>query len=188
MFCAGLRKRPEWAAVVPLLLKKEIRGWKGTSRLVFSAIPRIMLRSAAEKKLETHDIAMPMPGVGTIDGGGIFLRFILLSALDVKRPDTMQRIERLFYLEGGRRCALAFLLSTNGDEDGLSALGRLQVEYARLLPLDSIVRTDGVSGLRRNSSASPSYRSPPWTSFRQDWNHFATNFLPRSLHKLRLSA
>lgn len=70
-----------------------------------------------------------MPGIGTIDSGGVFLRFILLSALDLKQPQTLQRIERLFCLEGGRRFAIVFLLSTSDNEDGLSALGRLQVEH-----------------------------------------------------------
>lgn len=88
------------------------------------------LRPATEKKLETHDVAMPMPAVGTIDGGGVFLRFILLSVLDLKQPETLQRIERLFYLDGGRRCAIVFLLSADETDDGLSALGRLQIEYA----------------------------------------------------------
>lgn len=89
------------------------------------------LRPATEKKLETHDVAIPMPAVGTIDGGGVFLRFILLSALDLKQPETLQRIERLFYLDGGRRCAIVFLLlSADETEDGLSALGKLQIEYA----------------------------------------------------------
>ncbi|OIW34786.1 hypothetical protein CONLIGDRAFT_675742 [Coniochaeta ligniaria NRRL 30616] len=125
MFCATLRKRPEWAAAVPILLRKETRDWK-------------------EKKLETHDVAMPMPAIGTIRGGGVFLRFILLSAPDLKQPETLQRIERLFYLEGGRRCAIVFLLSTDGNQDGLSAMGQLQMEIMEkfisipILPLTSL--------------------------------------------------
>ena len=80
--------------------------------------------------METHDIAMPMSGNGTIDGGGVFLRLVLLSALDLKQPQTMERIERLFYLEVGRRCPIVFLLSTNDNDGGMSAFGRLQIEYA----------------------------------------------------------
>ncbi|KAH8905503.1 hypothetical protein BR93DRAFT_802212 [Coniochaeta sp. PMI_546] len=125
MFCTTLRKRPEWAAAVPILLRKQTRNWK-------------------EKKLETHDVALPMPAIGTIDSGGVFLRLMLLSALDLKQPDTQQRIERLFYLEGGRRCAIVFLLSPDGNENGLLALGRLQIEIMEkfltipILPLMSL--------------------------------------------------
>ncbi|KAJ9164913.1 hypothetical protein NKR19_g922 [Coniochaeta hoffmannii] len=125
MFCASLRKRREWAAAVPLLLKKEHRPWQ-------------------EKKMETHDIAMPMSGNGTIDGGGVFLCLVLLSALDLKQPQTMERIERLFYLEVGRRCAIVFLLSTNDNDGGMSAFGRLQIEIMErfisipILPLTSV--------------------------------------------------
>lgn len=71
---------------------------------------------------------MPMPAVGSIGSSGGFLRFILLSALDVQQPETLQRIERLFYLEGGHRCAIIFLLSTSGNEDGLTAFAKLQIE------------------------------------------------------------
>ena len=58
------------------------------------------------------------------------LRFVLLSAVDIDKPATLQRLERLFYLDGGQRCAIVFLLTTsNGADDGLSAFGKLQIEY-----------------------------------------------------------
>ncbi|KAB5580425.1 hypothetical protein GE09DRAFT_436503 [Coniochaeta sp. 2T2.1] len=113
MFCASLRKRPEWAAAVPIL-RKETRPWR-------------------ETKLDTHDIAMPMPKddikVGVAGSKDSSIRFILLSAVDIDKPVTLQRLERLFYLDGGCRCAIVFLLSTNdGADDGPSAFGKLQIE------------------------------------------------------------
>jgi hypothetical protein len=132
MFCASLRKRPEWAAAIPFLLRKETRDWKGTSCISACQETHGALNSSyrPEKRLSTHDLAMPLPGPATIDRGGVCLRFVLLSALDVKQPETMQRIERLYNFEGGRRCAIVFLLPTNDNECGVPALGWLQVEYA----------------------------------------------------------
>lgn len=115
-FSTTLRSRPEWAPAIPILLQRQHRDWK-------------------ESKPEVHDIALPVPGLGTISSGGL-LRFLLLSAVDILpayQAKTLQRIERLSYQDGGRRCAIIFLLSNNpAGEDGMTAFANLQIMLVSL--------------------------------------------------------
>ncbi|RKU40235.1 hypothetical protein DL546_000381 [Coniochaeta pulveracea] len=110
-FSTTLRSRPEWASVIPILLQRQHRDWK-------------------ESKPEVHDIAIPIPGVGTIASDG-HLRFLFLSAVDIipsNQAKTLQRIERLSYQDGGHRCAIIFLLSVNPTiDDGMTAFASLQI-------------------------------------------------------------
>jgi hypothetical protein len=115
-FSTTLRSRPEWASAIPILLQRHHRDWK-------------------ESKPEVHDIALPIPGLGTISSGSL-LRFLLLSAVDImpaNQAKTFQRTERLSYQDGGRRCAIIFLLSANpAGEDGMTAFANLQILLASL--------------------------------------------------------
>ena len=69
-----------------------------------------------------------MSGNVTADNGTAVLRLVLLSARGLQETDTLERIDRLFHQEGGRGCAIVFLLATNDNHDGMGALGRLQIE------------------------------------------------------------
>ncbi|POR38228.1 Uncharacterized protein TPAR_01573 [Tolypocladium paradoxum] len=106
MFCSSLRKRREWAAVVPTLARSASPGWKGQTRL------------------ETHDIAFPVPSHG---GRGQLYRVVLLSTSQVGTPEARDRVERLSLLDGRGKVAVIHLLA---DKDGMAAFMKLQMEYA----------------------------------------------------------
>ncbi len=126
MFCTSLRKRPEWALIIPKLLASQTPRWTGklTSSNNFG---HVSLSVTVEKTLGTHDIAIPLPQRGD-QGSRVWM--LLLSALDMQSSaDGLARIERLYHLNGGHHVALVFLVDNNNQgvkADGVKAYMELQ--------------------------------------------------------------
>ncbi len=86
-----------------------------------------------ETTLSSHDLAVPLSGgSGPGTGEEEDLRYyLLLSAGDIGRPETEQRLDRLHHLrEGGRNAAVVFLLSSdsNGGTGGTGMLSYQQLQ------------------------------------------------------------
>lgn len=97
--------------------------------LVDMLVGDLLLILASEKKLETHDIAIPLPQLSQ-HAQKQFLRIILLSSEDMKDfPHVMDRIERLYHHAGGRYVGIFFLLGdVTSQENGLRSFMKLQAE------------------------------------------------------------
>ncbi|KAI1263026.1 hypothetical protein F5Y18DRAFT_429496 [Xylariaceae sp. FL1019] len=97
MFCSSIRQREEWATLPPLLLSSQstLGLWR-------------------EARLETHDVAIPLstPGAATRRT----LRAIFMSPTDVGSSSNTARIDRLYFLNGGRDIAIIFLLKQQGQQ------------------------------------------------------------------------
>ncbi|OTB18302.1 hypothetical protein K445DRAFT_19861 [Daldinia sp. EC12] len=109
LVCYSLRKRPVWNSLAPALLKggNNIK-WK-------------------EAKLETHDVAIPLPNPGGTPRR--VLRAILLLPSDVGNDSSRNRIRRLFNLNGGQDIVLVFLLEQGHDQvNPVAALMKLQLD------------------------------------------------------------
>jgi hypothetical protein len=123
MFCTLLRKRSEWAPMLPKLLSSQTPRWTGDLSSYW--LRPCLTGVTTEKTLGTHDIAIPLP---RRDVQGNYVRMLLLSASDM-RPgaDGASRIERLYHLDGGHHVAIVFLLDNKGGkEDGVKAYMDLQ--------------------------------------------------------------
>ncbi|KAH9909402.1 hypothetical protein F4778DRAFT_229441 [Xylariomycetidae sp. FL2044] len=112
LICSSLRERPDWASLTPALLRSTTPKWR-------------------EMKLDTHDMALPLPG--GLGGGGSsrrMLRVVLLSPHEVGSVECRGRIQRLYHLDGGRDVAIVLLLKQVADraESPTAALMRLQLE------------------------------------------------------------
>jgi hypothetical protein len=81
----------------------------------------------AECKLGTHDVVIPTSK--TPDGCEILFRFVLLSALDMEKEDTWQRMERLYHLDGGSNCAVVFLLQTECVGNAMASYMAFEMRY-----------------------------------------------------------
>ncbi|KAL1878766.1 hypothetical protein Daus18300_002042 [Diaporthe australafricana] len=119
MFCTSLRRRKEWAPVVPRLLQNRDPKFR-------------------ESKLDTHDVNLPLPSLGA--PGTRYLRFLLLSSADQDSTARRERIERLENQSGGTDAAVIWLTGEGGDQ--FSYL-QFQIELVDgfeipLLPLRSI--------------------------------------------------
>lgn len=91
----------------------------------------MLLIFVLEKKLEAHDLAIPLPQGGLGDRSQLF-RIILLSSEDMKdMTKVMARIERLYNYTGGQYVGIFFLLEdvNTTPENGLRAFMTLQAEY-----------------------------------------------------------
>ncbi|KAI1870280.1 hypothetical protein JX265_006450 [Neoarthrinium moseri] len=110
MICSSLRKRPDWASVVPALLQSpNPPRWK-------------------EARLETHDLALPLSLPG--QPSHLAFRAIFLAPSDIGSHETHKRTERLFNLNGGRYVAIVLLMRQmeGVQESNSSAMMRLQLE------------------------------------------------------------
>ncbi|KAJ0121550.1 hypothetical protein J7T55_008714 [Diaporthe amygdali] len=119
MFCTSLRRRKEWAPVVPRLLQNRNPKFR-------------------EGKLDTHDVNLPLPSPGA--PGTRYLRFVLLSSADQDSTARRQRIERLENQSGGSDAAVVWLMGEGGDQ---SSYLQFQIELVDsfeipLLPLRSV--------------------------------------------------
>ncbi|KAK6954494.1 hypothetical protein Daesc_004461 [Daldinia eschscholtzii] len=109
LVCYSLRKRPVWNSLAPALLKggNNIK-WK-------------------EAKLETHDVAIPLPNPGGTPRR--VLRAILLLPSDVGNDSSRNRIQRLFNLNGGQDIVLVFLLEQGHNQvNPVATLMKLQLD------------------------------------------------------------
>ena len=71
--------------------------------------------SNAEQKLETHDLAVPLPRPGDNNQKEFFC-IILLSSVDTETSSPqLARIQRLYHQNGGRNVGLVFLLKEKGS-------------------------------------------------------------------------
>ncbi|KAK7969520.1 hypothetical protein PG996_002037 [Apiospora saccharicola] len=116
-FCTSIRKRPDWAPLVPALLQGNTPRWR-------------------EKPLQSHDVAMPL---SPIEGPTkSVLRVILLCPHDVGLDATRQRIERLYHLDGGQHVAIVFLVKQGRSGSASGALMNLQLERMKGLEMPII--------------------------------------------------
>lgn len=125
MFCTTLRKRPEWSHLIPLLSQNQTPRWQGES--IYTGCPS-SINNDTERLLETHDIALPSKRPA---GQPDFFRIALLSASDMQsKESTMDRLERLSNLTGGKDVGVVFLLASSPRVNGMIAYMQLQIEYA----------------------------------------------------------
>ncbi|KAI1804089.1 hypothetical protein F4811DRAFT_553266 [Daldinia bambusicola] len=109
LVCSSLRKRPVWDTLVPALLQ----GGKGARW--------------KEAKLDTHDVAIPIPNPGGTPHR--VLRAILLLPSDVGNEGSRNRIRRLSSLNGGQDVVLVFLLEQgHGQASPMAAFMTLQLD------------------------------------------------------------
>ncbi|KAH8675982.1 hypothetical protein BX600DRAFT_191628 [Xylariales sp. PMI_506] len=129
LICSSMRRRPDWASLVPALLqggsKISVGKWKETT-------------------LEHHDIAIPMPLIGQFPR--FTLRAICLSIQDVGTEKANARTERLFNLNGGQYVAILLLMQQHGRGTGMAGLMRLQLQNDLELPIIPIASLTAAPG------------------------------------------
>ncbi|XXG94569.1 hypothetical protein Hte_000826 [Hypoxylon texense] len=124
LICRSVRGRPNWASLIPALLQGNGIKWK------------------AEAKLDTHDVAVPLPSPG--GQSQRVLRAILLSGSDVGKEGCRDRIQRLSGLSGGQDVAIVFLLKQEqGQMSPTAAFMRLQLDLIGefempIIPVDTV--------------------------------------------------
>ncbi|RYO89057.1 hypothetical protein DL764_008635 [Monosporascus ibericus] len=102
----------------------------------------LALRREPETKLDTHDIALPLPQAAGQPQR--VLCAILLIPTEVGSEATRARLERLYHLNGGRDVAVVFLLKhEDGQESPTATLMRLQQDLIGsfempAVPVDSV--------------------------------------------------
>ncbi|KAI0553770.1 hypothetical protein F4679DRAFT_435677 [Xylaria curta] len=141
LICTSLRKRHDWAGLAPLLLKSKSScgKWK-------------------ETQIDTHDAAI------SLSSGRVF-RVIFISPRDVAVTESLNRIERLYNLNGGQDSGLIFLLN---DEDGYNATHALMTLQLQLvgnwelpvIPVPSVATVEGSLATLRHQLMTTS-RKPP---------------------------
>ncbi|KAI2640435.1 hypothetical protein GGS26DRAFT_586437 [Hypomontagnella submonticulosa] len=169
--CYSLRKRPDWAALTPALLRGNGVQWK-------------------EAKLDTHDVALPLPESRTKPQR--VLRAILLSPSDVGTDESRRRIQRLSHLNGGQDVVIVFLLKQGQDQgSSTAALMTLQLDLSEefrmpIIPVHSVqaVSTNLMSFQRQICTnngprriANPAQALLPFCSDRQLLSEHAVNVL-----------
>jgi hypothetical protein len=125
MFCSSLRRRKEWAQLVPALLRSTSPGWKGTLKanslgyraskvreLTFRPIP-------SEINLHSHDVAFALPPQSQHHQPRVSFKLILLSSEEAKAAEATAKIERLSMLNGGQNVTIFLLLDGSGRVDSL---------------------------------------------------------------------
>lgn len=141
MFCTTLRKRSEWASVPSTLLSQQQPKWQG----IFPSPIHNKILTNPEQKLQTHDLAIPIPQ----DDKKALFQLILLSPTDLQDQQSyMSRIERLYHQTGGRDVGIVFLLQgIYPQEGGIRALMELQIRCASIFPqtLFCPLLTDGMA-------------------------------------------
>ncbi|GKT41866.1 uncharacterized protein ColSpa_02047 [Colletotrichum spaethianum] len=187
MFCSSLRNRPEWTPAITLLAGSTPR-FQGAATPTSSSCWRDSLTTAAESRLNTHDIALPLP-----QQQGRFFRLVLLSPKDVGTAVTEQRLERLFNLNGGRDAAVIFLLGPQGQEGNpmvvfmnlqINILNKLELP---LIPLSSISALPStLANLRTSLATTQPVASPAQTTFFSLLQHMASGNDPLSEHMTNL--
>lgn len=84
------------------------------------------LAASLETRLETHDVAVPLPLPG--QPSHLALRAVCLSPQDVGSLETRKRLERLYNLNGGQYVAVVFLMENHNKENGPALMMKLQME------------------------------------------------------------
>ncbi|KAI1779903.1 hypothetical protein F4818DRAFT_157969 [Hypoxylon cercidicola] len=171
LICRSLRGRPDWTSLVPALLQGKGVRWR-------------------EAKLDTHDVAIPLPSIG--GQSQRVLRAILLSPSDVGKDECRGRIQRLSRLSGGQDVAIVFLLKQEqGQMSATAALMTLQLDLVGefempVIPVNSVqaVPTNLMAFHRQIStgSGSPKTANPaqsllPYCSDRPPLPEHAVNVL-----------
>lgn len=149
MFCTNLRKRPEFAPILPSLLSSKAPQWRGSSPLLSQTRKT---NPHPEKTLETHDIALSLPRGDTQPD---YFRLLLLSASD---SEPLERIERIFHLTGGRQVGVVFLLKeqfSKGKRNGMVAYLNLQARFvtATLVFWDISTQQQNLTKSQRTASS-----------------------------------
>ncbi|OLN82018.1 hypothetical protein CCHL11_08649 [Colletotrichum chlorophyti] len=167
---------------------RELRDPKTKKPVASPASQRLVAtKQATESRLNTHDIALPLPQQGRV------LRLVLLSPRDGRHSGTEQRLDRLYHLNGGRDAAIIFLLDRHGQEgDPVAAFTKLQIEMLNklelpLIPLSSVAAlSSSLSTLR--ASFSPPHAPPPraQASPFSLLQYLARNGIPLSEHSANL--
>lgn len=125
MFCSSLRKRKEWAQLVPALSRSTYPGWKGKLKAIgtryrSSKVGELKPRSIPlETSLQSHDVAFALPPQSQHHQPRVFFKLILLSSEEAKTAEVKTKIERLSMLNGGQKVAIMLLLDGSGRVDSL---------------------------------------------------------------------
>ncbi|GKT83007.1 hypothetical protein Ct61P_00857 [Colletotrichum tofieldiae] len=187
MFCSSLRKRPEWTPAIPFMAGSTPR-LQGAGTPTSSSCWRRLLTTAAESRLNTHDVALPL-----LQQEGRFFRLVLLSPKDVGTAVTEQRLERLFNLNGGRDAAVIFLLDQQGqDANPTVAFMNLQINILHkfelpLIPLPSIAALpSALTNLRASLATAQPVASPVQGTSLSLLQHMASGNGPLSKHSANL--
>lgn len=124
MFCSSLRKRKEWAQLVPALLRSTSPGWKGKLKAI-STIYRSLKAGelkirpiSLETTLQNHDVAFALPP-RQHHQPRVSFKLILLSSEEASTAEVKTKIERLSLLNDGQKVAIMLLLDGSGRVDSL---------------------------------------------------------------------
>ncbi|KAM5362785.1 hypothetical protein ACJZ2D_012369 [Fusarium nematophilum] len=135
MFSSSLRKRQEWAAAIPLLLKTGSPPWKETT-------------------LDECDITFSVTSAGGLPS---VFRVALLSVEEFQSPTGRARVETLSLVNGGRHSAVILLM---GQENSMETFSRVQLDLLGsdhslpVMPISSVRDLPGcLDALRRGCSA-----------------------------------
>lgn len=129
MFCTTLRQRPEWAPIIPVLLRSETPKYRGGCTCIMASANTLTpyTNNCAEKPLNTHDLTLLLPRART--PADVF-RLLCLAATDFTPPYidiTNTKIDRLATLSGGQNISVLFLINQGSQSiDGMQAYLRLQ--------------------------------------------------------------
>ncbi|KAI1739350.1 hypothetical protein F4680DRAFT_449096 [Xylaria scruposa] len=125
-------------------------GWAGLAPL---------LLKSKETQIDTHDAAIPL------NSERVF-RVIFISPRDVAATESLNRIERLYNLNGGQDSGLIFLLNDeDGQQNATHALMTLQLQLVGnwelpVIPVPSVATVEGSLATLRHQLMTTS-RKPP---------------------------
>ncbi|KAI0486424.1 hypothetical protein F4859DRAFT_369790 [Xylaria cf. heliscus] len=142
LICTSLRKRLDWAGLPSSLLRSNSScgKWK-------------------ETQIDTHDVAIPL------DSQRVF-RAILISPRDVASTESLNRMERLYNLNGGQDSGIIFLLKDDGPQQSAThTLMTLQLQLAGnwqlpIIPVESMAAVEPSLATLRHQLMTAS-RKPP---------------------------
>ncbi|RYC62225.1 hypothetical protein CHU98_g4001 [Xylaria longipes] len=127
-------------------------------RLDWAGLAASLLKSN-KTQLDTHDIAVPL-FVQRV------FRAILISPRDVASTESLNRIERLYNLNGGQDSGLIFMLKDDdAQQDATHALMTLQLQLAGnwdlpVIPVESVAAVEASLATLRHQLMTAS-RKPP---------------------------
>ncbi|KAJ2989700.1 hypothetical protein NUW58_g3337 [Xylaria curta] len=139
LVCKSLRKRSDWAGLVPSLLQSSspCGNWK-------------------ELQLDTHDVAIPFHSQRVF-------RAIFLSPQDIASAAdlSLSRIERLYNLDGGQDSGIFFLLKqVDNQQSAVPALMTLQLQLLGkwelpVIPVESVAAVPAIITTLQRQLLSP---------------------------------
>jgi hypothetical protein len=141
-FCATLEMRPNVKEAAQVLRQVDRPKWRGESAGLLAYSDGIIasnIDNGEEENLSGVDMVVTFPGTSK-SGGGMF-SFLLFSAMDVGKPETIERIDRIDTRTGGKLVAVVFFLD---NQHHTHAWQQLQLEYDTAIAPSFTWRLKGV--------------------------------------------